>query len=139
MTDITELAQSLKNAASKALIEEGLTERHARVLLRLDKDEKRCAALQRIIQGRLNVAQSERLVEEMLEEAVPIEKRRRPLPLVRDVRLFFNTVSNAVDTMRRSGIHASAQKTETEEYIEYLVRIPKGAGAAMRSGREFPA
>ena len=42
--------------------------------------------------------------------------------------MFLNTVNNAVDTMRRSGIEASAEKTETEEFIEYVVRIPKGEG-----------
>jgi ParB family chromosome partitioning protein len=83
----------------------------------------------RIAQGRLNVAQSERLVEEILETRED-EKRRKPMPLVRDVRLFINTVSHAVDTMRRSGIEASAEKIETEEYIEYLVRIPKGTAVA---------
>ena len=106
------------------IISEGLTERHARALLRLE-GEQRKAALMRIVRRGLNVEQSERLIEEMLEEAKPKEKRRRPTPLVRDVRLFLNTVNNAIDTMRRSGIEASAEKIETEEYIEYLVRIPK--------------
>ncbi len=106
------------------IISEGLTERHARALLRLE-GEQRKTALMRIVRRGLNVEQSERLIEEMLEEAKPKEKRRRPTPLVRDVRLFLNTVNNAIDTMRRSGIEASAEKIETEEYIEYLVRIPK--------------
>lgn len=107
------------------IIKEGLTERHARTLLRLEEGSKRMGALLRMVQGRLNVAQSERLIDEILEET-KTEKRKKPMPLIRDVRLFINTVSHAVDTMRRSGIDASAEKIETEEYIEYLVRIPKG-------------
>ena len=71
----------------------------------------------------MTVAQADRLVEDLLAGRV---KRRRPTPLVRDVRLFLNTVSHAVDTMRRSGIQAKAEKSETDEYIEYVVRIPKG-------------
>jgi ParB family chromosome partitioning protein len=119
----------LSQEEREIIIKEGLTERHARTLIRLPEGPKRLAALLRIAQGRLNVAQSERLVEEILETRED-EKRRKPMPLVRDVRLFINTVSHAVDTMRRSGIEASAEKIETEEYIEYLVRIPKGTAVA---------
>jgi ParB family chromosome partitioning protein len=108
------------------IIKSGLSERHARVLLRLEDPEQRQAALERIIAGRLTVAQAERLVDELLEGKA---KRRRPTPLVRDVRLFLNTVNHAVDTMRRSGIPAQAEKSETAEYIEYVVRIPKGGKA----------
>ena len=68
-------------------------------------------------------------------EDTPPEKlqRQRPMPLVRDVRLFLNTVNHAVDTMRRSGIEASAEKTETEEFIEYRVRISRQAAYPLRS------
>ncbi|MDD2362622.1 MAG: ParB/RepB/Spo0J family partition protein [Oscillospiraceae bacterium] len=116
----------LSQEEREVILKEGLTERHARALLRLEQGSKRWGALLRMAQAHLNVAQSERLVDELLEDEQIAEKHKRPLPLVRDVRLFFNTVNNAIDTMRRSGIEAKAEKTETDEYIEYLVRIPKG-------------
>ena len=53
------------------------------------------------------------------------KRRKKTTPLIRDIRLFLNTVNHAVDTMRRSGVAATAQKEETEEYIQYVVRIPK--------------
>ena len=68
--------------------------------------------------------QAERLADELLEGRS--KARRRPTPLIRDVRLFINTVNHALDTMRRSGIPAQAEKSETPEYIQYVVRIPKG-------------
>ena len=104
------------------IVANGLTERHARALLRLSDPTQREQALTRIIAGRLTVVQSERVVEDILEGKC---KRKKPLPLVRDVRLFLNTVNHAVETMRRSGIDACAEKNETTEYIEYVVRIPK--------------
>lgn len=114
----------------RAILAAGLTERHARALLRLEEPAARAAALKRIIEGKLNAAQTDRLIDEMVQGkaqgAKP--KPKRPLPLVRDIRLFLNTVNNAVDTMRRSGIDASAEKTETEEFIQYVVRIPKEQG-----------
>ena len=119
----------LSNEEREIILKEGLTERHARALLRLEPGSKRMGALLRMAQGHLNVSQGDRLVDEILESfsVQATEKRKKPMPLIRDVRLFFNTVSHAIDTMRRSGIEARAEKTETEEYIEYLVRIPKGS------------
>ena len=123
----------LEPAERRAVLDAGLTERHARALLRLEDPDIRSAALKRMAEERMNAAQSDRLVEEILrrgtgEREEEGKKVKRPLPLVRDIRLFLNTVNNAVDTMRRSGIEASAEKTETEEFIEYVVRIPKGEG-----------
>ena len=105
-----------------AIIGASLTERHARALLRIEDEELRRVALGRIIEGRLTAAQSDKLVDDFLKGKI---KRKRPLPVVRDVRLFFNTVNHAVETMRRSGIEARSEKNETEDYIEYVVRIPK--------------
>ncbi len=107
-----------------AIIGAGLTERHARALLRIEDTELRRVALGRILEARMTVAQAERLVDEFLRGKI---KRKRPLPVVRDVRLFFNTVNHAVETMRRSGIEARSEKNETEDFIEYVVRIPKAA------------
>lgn len=121
------------NSEQRARITEaGLSERHARALLRLEDEEQRNLALTNMIAAKMTVAQADRLVEQLLSGKV---RRRRPTPLVRDVRLFLNTVSHAVDTMRRSGIPAKAEKSETEEYIEYVVRIPKGTHIVSASSR----
>ena len=106
----------------KRIVSSGLTERHARALLRLEDPAIRALALDRMVMGHMTAAQADRLVAELLAGRI---KRKKALPLIRDVRLFFNTVSHAVDTMRRSGIRACAEQSETEEYIEYIVRIPK--------------
>lgn len=106
------------------MVAAGLSERHARALLRLENGEQRRLILGRVIGGRLTVAATERLVEDILEGRV----RRRPArPLVRDVRVFFNTVNHALDIMRRGGIPAEGHRRDGEDYIEYVVRIPKQA------------
>ena len=111
------------------MVAAGLTERHARALLRLENGERRRWALGRVIGGRLTVAATERLVEEVLSGTV----RRKPAkPLVRDVRVFFNTVNHALDIMRRGGIPAEGHRRDGEDYIEYVVRIPKQAAGAAK-------
>jgi ParB family chromosome partitioning protein len=56
--------------------------------------------------------------------------------IVKDVRIFLNTISHAVKTMQQSGIKAQALKSETDEYYECVVRIPKVQAAA---GGQKPA
>ena len=104
------------------LIAAGMGERHARALLRLEDGESRQRALKRMTEQKMTVAQTERMVEEMLAG----RQRRRPAkPLVRDIRVFFNTVNHALDIMRRGGIPAESHRREEEDFIEYVVRIPK--------------
>ena len=101
----------------------GLTERHARALLRLS-DSQREEALKEIERRNLNVDETDKLVEEMMFPRAAIEGRKN-LTVIKDVRIFFNTINNAVDLMKRSGIEAVAERQEYEEYFEYKVKIPK--------------
>lgn len=100
----------------------GLTESHARALLMLEDDNQRARALSIIVDRHLNVAESERMINQMINRS---NRSRNPLRGIRDVRLFINTLNHAVDTIRRAGVEADAARSETEEYIEYVVRIPK--------------
>ena len=104
----------------------GLTERHARALLRLPDNDMRWRALNIITDRHLNVAESERLVESML---TPPKTQHQPTKNFRDMRIFINTLNHAVDAIRRAGIEADTAKSETDEYIEYVVRIRRHAAA----------
>lgn len=107
----------------RIIVENGLSERHARALLALEEESTRRAVLTRVVQQHLTVAQTEQLIASIAEprtRAVPARA-----PIVRDVRVFVNTVTHAVETMRRSGVEANVDKTETDEYIQYVVRIAK--------------
>ena len=113
----------LPDTQRKRIADARLTERHARALLRLQSDEVRESVITEIITKGLNVTETDRLIDHLLIPATPAPAKRAPL--IRDVRLFINTLSRAVDTMRLSGLDAKAAKTETEDYIEYTVLIPK--------------
>lgn len=101
-----------------------LTERHARVLLRLPEGEERLRFLHEIIEKKLTVQAAEELVEKYLKTQ---EKKpsRRPRKSPKDVRLFVNTFDKAVASMKNAGIEAIAEKSETNEYIICTVKIPK--------------
>ena len=115
---ILKLPEEMRFRLAKA----GLTERHARALLSLEDDAQRERALSIMIDRHLTVQESERMIEQMLSRN---SKTRTNLRGLRDVRLFINTLNHAVDTIRRAGVDADTARSETEEYIEYIVRIPK--------------
>ena len=80
----------LSPECAQTLLEHGLTERHARALLRLEGEEARAAALEVILQRSMNVAQTEEYIESFLQAAQPKAKPRRPSFIIKDVRLFLN-------------------------------------------------
>ena len=101
----------------------GLSERHARALLRLQSNERRREALDVILSKNLTVADTEKMIDQMI--AVIPTVKKEPIGTFRDLTIFINTLNHAVDTMRKAGIAANSAKSETAEYIEYVVRIPK--------------
>ena len=113
----------LPEDVKETIIANGLTERHARALLRLPNETYLRHALSAILKRKMNVTETDRFITRLLEGG-QIRKNPRKKP-VKDVRLFVNTLNHAVDTMRKAGIDANSEKSETPEYIEYIVRIPK--------------
>jgi len=110
----------------------GLTERHARALLRIEVPAMRQQIFDMVTARELNVQETDRLIDLQLRAGVRAEaaaeqraSKKRTIRLVRDVRLFVNTIHHAVDAMRSSGIPALSETTESEEYLIYTVRIPK--------------
>ncbi|MDD5923352.1 MAG: ParB/RepB/Spo0J family partition protein [Clostridia bacterium] len=111
------------------IIKEGLSERHARALLIIDDVALRKNILSRVIINKLNVTQTEELIRQVLTDDSFLSKSKKKnitkTPVIKDVRIFMNTINKALDTMKRSGIEANAEKVETDDYIEYSLRIPK--------------
>lgn len=106
------------------ILENKLTERHARALLRIDDMTLRQKILKTVAERKLNVCQTEELVNAALQPKKTPGKAKRTF-VAKDIRLFINTIDHAVDAMKTAGIEAQTEKKETEEYIECTVRIPK--------------
>ncbi len=103
----------------------GLTEKHARVLLRLPSTALMEEVIDRIVEEGLTVSATEQLICEMLASPQDKDKKGKTVAVFKDVRIFINTLNHAVSTMRKSGINAKATKNETEKFIEYTVKIAK--------------
>ena len=116
---LLKLSDEMRYQISRA----GLSERHARALLSLNDEVQRARALAIIIDRHLTVSESEQLIDQMIRKNEAPKKQM--LRGFKDIRIFINTLNNAVDNIRRAGIDADSVKTETDEYVEYIVRIPK--------------
>lgn len=99
--------------------ESGLPEAFARLLLTVDED-KRKDVLEKIIAEEYSLTEAKAHIQRQTET-----DRRANVMIFKDLNVFVNTVERAVETMNRSGIASSVDRTETEEQITYTVMISK--------------
>ena len=116
---------TLPEVVQQKVLEHRLTERHARALLRLKNESDMLAIIGEAVEQKLNVSGTEMLINQHLSGTIPTPKAKKAMPIIKDVRIFQNTITNAVKVMRQAGIMADSMKRETEDYIEYIVKIPK--------------
>ena len=116
----------LDPAVLTILREGGCTERHARALLRLEDPAQQREAAQQVTERSLTVAQTESMVEAMLSSPSSGPKKK-PTFIVKDVRLFLNTISRSLDLMRSAGVNACCRREDTDEEILLTIHIPRRA------------
>ncbi len=115
----------------EALRENGLTERHGRALLRLQRPEAQREALAYVIDNGLTVAATDAYVDALLSRPEPEPPAEAEKPehkrtfVLKDVRVFLNTLSRSIDLMKQGGIDAGVQRQETEDSLILTISIPK--------------
>ena len=115
----------LSPACQALLLEKGLTERHARALLRLEDEEERLTAARRAAERGWNVAQTEQYVERRLQELQTTAPAGRRTYVLKDVRLFLNSVDRGLRIVREAGVEAKCLREDTDEEIVMTIRIPR--------------
>ncbi len=134
------------------IVNSNLTERHSRALLKIDDKDIRYKALNFIIHNKLNVNQTDEYIDNFISGIIDIDgnnvleknfecdideselnqnkninkckNKKMKIPIVKDIRLFLNSINKAIDTMKSAGVNAYTKKNETDNYVEYVVRIP---------------
>lgn len=117
----------LSDEDKRRVLKYGLNERQARALIRLPEC-KRDQAVREIYLRQLNSAQTDKYVEAMLVE---YEEELKPKPKIINktnpyniVGLYINSFNKTVEAMKSAGIRCDTEKRQTEDCIEYLVKIP---------------
>ena len=119
----------LPPAVLEAVRENGLSERHARALLKLPDEQTQLRVVAQIVQGGWTVARTERCIDLLLQPPAP-PKRELGAFCLRDMRVFFNSVNHSLELIRSAGVDAQSQRQETEREIVLTIRIPKREAAA---------
>lgn len=99
----------------------GLTERHARALLKLKEEAQQLEVLAVIVKNGYNVRQTEQYIEKLLEEKQP-EKKKRML-IVNDVRIYLNSIKQVVDTIKIAGIPCEMEQSLENDEVVIQLRI----------------
>ena len=114
----------LDDKARNKIMEYNFSERHARALLRVDNKEMLMRVIEHIYEYELNVAQTERYIENLID--CDGEKgKSKTLVILKDVKIFMNTIKRAIDVMKENGIDATTVMNENDDEITYTVTIPK--------------
>lgn len=114
----------LEDSVREKIIENNLTERHARALLKFESCEEKLDAIKVIAERNLNVEATEKYILQKLEKNAETRSLQKRSAVFKNVRIFMNTIDRAIEIMQAAGIAADSRKKKEEGYIEYVVRIP---------------
>ncbi len=108
----------------------GLSERHARALLRISSPQQRLRVIEYISMHNLNVASTEAYISRFLSDSA-LSGRRQPNKIVlKDLRVFYNSINRAVNILKQGGINVEYRTTDTEAVTELTLSIPKLLGVS---------
>lgn len=102
----------------QALRETGLTERHARALLKLPEEPKKLMAIATISRLEMSVARAEQYIDSLL---APQEEKA----LRANVASFLRNVGQTLTRIQQAGIPAISERRETDSQIVLTITIPK--------------
>lgn len=111
----------------KLLIDNKLTERHGRALLKIPDEEMRMVVIYKVIEQDLNVKKTEEMVEQTLNKLANKTLTKTEQKIKRsfqDIRLFTNTIRQSLELMKKSGVEATYDVVENEDSYQILIKIP---------------
>lgn len=120
----------LSDEIKAAMTEKRLSERHARALLKLTDDKQRLDAVERIAEKGLSVKETEQMVEKTLNKAYDerqdgAKPRPKLMRIVRDYRLFMNTINQAVNQLRESGMTVEVEQSDRADGVDIKISVTR--------------
>lgn len=117
----------LSDEIKKSLIDNKLTERHARALLKLPDDEMKEEVLHKVIKEDLTVKKTEKLIEDILNDLTKEEESEsnQNVKGLINFKIYLNTLKNAYNAIKETGIEAKYKEKDMGDHIEVVVQIPK--------------
>ena len=123
---LLKLSAQVKDAMKEA----NLSERHARSLLKLRSDEEQLEVIERITSKGLSVKETEKMVDKKLnalydQRADGARPRPMIVRLVKDYRLFMNSINISVNQLREAGFTVELEQAEQDNGVSIHIEVSK--------------
>lgn len=115
----------LPTRVKELLVTQELTERHARALLKLQDEDSQLRVVNEICNLGMTVKQTDRRVDEILRKSSVCVQRERKKVVIRDIRIFLNTVRQALSILENAGMKPKITETDHGEYFEINIVVRK--------------
>jgi ParB family chromosome partitioning protein len=120
----------LPKEVRRFIITDSITERHSRALLKLNSSEMQKEVLRMIYEKELTVKETDQVVEKLRENNLPqesnqVNKGQQVSLVIKDARIFLNTIKETVNRAKQVGLDMSISEKETETEYEIFIRLPK--------------
>ncbi len=120
------------------LIKGNVTERQARALVRIDDQKLRIHAMGEMIINKLNIEQTESMVEGILHGIIPKKREEEPDPAEKKQnsrknfhfplpRLYINSINKIVKNMKEANIECETVMNHVGDCYEYTIKIHSAA------------
>lgn len=114
----------LPEEIQEAVLENNLSERHARALLRLDGQEERRRVIARITANYLNVKQTEKLIEDIIAGKEKTLRQQKKINYI-SYKIYLNTIRKAFNQVKDVEKDAKFIQNDLGEFLEVKIIIPK--------------
>ncbi len=112
----------LDDEERRIVAEGSLTERHIRAALRAEDPEVRKKILTLAARGAWSVRQTEQYADGLSAKKKPEQSPGRIV--IKDIRIFLNTIDKAVGIVRAAGIPVEQSRSDGDGMIELRIRVP---------------
>ena len=115
---------SLPENLQQQLIENKLTERHARALLKIHDDDSRQEIIKRVVGNNLNVKQTEKLIEDVIRKNAEVERKMRKKNYI-SYKIYLNTIRKTFNQIKEMEKNAIISQEDKGEFLEVKIILPK--------------
>lgn len=118
----------LPASVREIIFRERLTERHSRALLKIDGEHSQLEILQVVVEKKMNVRETDSFIEDHLKNVdskPPLKQQQKLLKIVKDVRIFINTIGELVKQMKNAGLDVQLTQEQDDDFVTITMVVPK--------------
>lgn len=110
------------------LLQNNLSERHARALLKLESEDSQREVLVNIVENKLTVKETDSFIQSLTtnpHKNKHFKKKSKMMGIIKDVRIFINTVGELVKQMNKTGLQVRLEQVQNEDSVILTMVIPR--------------